>query len=85
MTEIHFIGICIVLLTLTTAQAAVHLGSDSSSNTEERFRPEDFNHIPPDVFGSNGLFQFAMEVPLYYEFPVAQWEATLTTMSNSFS
>ena len=53
------------------------MGSDSSSNTDERFRPEDFNHIPSDVFGSDGFFKFAMEVPLDYKFPVAQWEGNV--------
>ena len=53
------------------------MGSHSSSNTEELLRPEEFNHIPPDVFGSDGFFKFAMEVPLDYEFPVAQWEGNV--------
>ena len=64
---------------VATVKAAVSLGSDSStsSNTDERFRPEDFNHIPSDVFGSDGFFKFAMEVPLDYKFPVAQWEGNV--------
>ena len=57
---------------VATVKAAVSLGSDSSSNTDERLRPDDFNHIPSDVFGSYGFFKFAMEVPLDFKIPVAQ-------------
>ena len=78
VTGIRLLGLFIALLTTVyAASSAVHVGSDSCSNVEERLTPEDFNHNPPDVFESDGFFKIAMEVSLDYEFLVVQWECNV--------